>query len=81
MRLLAPLIILGAALAALLLTPAATPILGLAHQAFAGAATLTALLVYLLRMDAGLRHCARRRLARALGDGSRRADRRLHVQV
>jgi aspartyl protease family protein len=49
MRLLAPLIILGAALAALLLTPAATPILGLAHQAFAGAATLTALLVYLLR--------------------------------
>jgi aspartyl protease family protein len=49
MRLLAPLFILGAALAALLLTPAATPILGLPHQAFAGAAALTALLVYLLR--------------------------------
>jgi aspartyl protease family protein len=49
MRLLAPLLILGAALAALLLTPAATPILGLDHQAFAGAAALTALLVYLLR--------------------------------
>jgi aspartyl protease family protein len=49
MRLLAPLLILGAALAALLLTPAGTPILGLAHQAFAGAAALTALLVYLLR--------------------------------
>jgi hypothetical protein len=49
MRLLAPLLILGAALAALLLTPAGTPILGLAHQAFAGAAALTALLAYLLR--------------------------------
>ena len=49
MRLLAPLLILGAALAALVLTPAGTPILGLAHQAFAGAAALTALLVYLLR--------------------------------
>jgi aspartyl protease family protein len=40
---------LGAALATLLLTPAGTPILGLAHQAFAGAAALAALLVYLLR--------------------------------
>ena len=49
MRLLAPLLVLGAALAALLLTPAATPILGLDHQAFAGAAALAALLVYLLR--------------------------------
>jgi aspartyl protease family protein len=49
MRFLAPLLILGAALAALLLTPAGTPILGLDHQAFAGAAALTALLVYLLR--------------------------------
>ena len=49
MRLLAALLILGAALAALLLTPAGTPILGLDHQAFAGAAALTALLVYLLR--------------------------------
>ena len=49
MRHLAPLVILGAALAALLLTPAGTPILGLDHQAFAGAAALAALLVYLLR--------------------------------
>jgi len=49
MRVLAPLLILGAALAALLLTPAGTPILGLDHQAFAGAAALAALLVYLLR--------------------------------
>jgi aspartyl protease family protein len=49
MRYLLPLVILGAALAALLLTPAGTPILGLDHQAFAGAAALAALLVYLLR--------------------------------
>jgi aspartyl protease family protein len=53
MRVLAPLIILGAALAALLLTPAGTPILGLEHQAFAGAAALAALLVYLLRWTRG----------------------------
>ncbi len=53
MRVLAPLLILGAALAALLLTPAGTPILGLEHQAFAGAAALAALLVYLLRWTRG----------------------------
>ena len=53
MRVLAPLLVLGAALAALLLTPAGTPILGLDHQAFAGAAALAALLVYLLRWTRG----------------------------
>jgi aspartyl protease family protein len=48
MRLIAPLVILGAALAALMMTPAGTKILGLDHQAFAGAAALAALLVSIL---------------------------------
>jgi aspartyl protease family protein len=48
MRFLAPLLILGAALAALLVAPAGAPILGLDHQAFVGAAALVALLIWLL---------------------------------
>jgi aspartyl protease family protein len=49
MRLAAPLLILGAALAALLLTPTETRIFGLDHQALAGAAALAALFVFILR--------------------------------
>jgi aspartyl protease family protein len=48
MRFLAPLLILGAALAVLLVAPAGAPILGLDHQAFVGAAALVALLIWLL---------------------------------
>ena len=48
MRLVAPLVVLGAALAALLMTPAESRLLGLDHHAFAGAAALAALLVFLL---------------------------------
>ncbi len=48
MRLLLPLVVLAAALAALLLTPAETRIFALDHQGFAGAAGLVALLTYLL---------------------------------
>ncbi len=48
MRLFAPLIVLGFALAALLTTPAETPLLGLDHRAFAGAAGLVALLAAVL---------------------------------
>ncbi len=48
MRLLAPLLVLGGALAVLLLTPADSRIAGLDHQAFAGAAGLAALLVFVL---------------------------------
>ena len=48
MRLLASLVILGAAFAALLITPVESRLFGLDHQAFAGAAALAALLVFLL---------------------------------
>ncbi|HME86723.1 MAG TPA: TIGR02281 family clan AA aspartic protease [Roseiarcus sp.] len=48
MRLFAPLFILGGAFAALLLTPAGTPIVGLDHQAFAAAAGLAAVLIWFL---------------------------------
>jgi aspartyl protease family protein len=48
MRLLAPLLILGVALAVLMLTPAETRIAGLDNQAFVGAAALVALLVFVL---------------------------------
>jgi aspartyl protease family protein len=48
MRLLAPLLILCGAFAVLLVTPAGTPILGLDHQAFAGAAALAAILIWFL---------------------------------
>jgi len=48
MRLFAPLAILGAALAALVLTPVGTPIFGLDHRQFVGAAALVAFLVYIL---------------------------------
>ena len=48
MRLLAPLLILCGAFGALLVTPPATPILGLDHQAFAGAAALAAILIWFL---------------------------------
>ena len=55
MRLLASLVILGAAFAALLITPVESRLFGLDHQAFAGAAALAALLVFLLAPDAGVR--------------------------
>jgi aspartyl protease family protein len=48
MRFFAPLAILAAMAAALMLTPAETQIVGLDHRAFAAAATLLAMLVYLL---------------------------------
>ena len=48
MRLFAPLLILGAALAVLMLTPAGTRIAGLDHREFAGAAALTSLLVFIV---------------------------------
>jgi aspartyl protease family protein len=48
MRLFAPLLILGAAVAVLLLTPAETRIFSLDHQAFAATAALSALLVSIL---------------------------------
>ena len=53
MSLVAPLLILGAALAALLLTPADAPLFGLDHQEFAGMAMGVALLVtFVARMRA-----------------------------
>jgi aspartyl protease family protein len=48
MRLFAPLAILAAMAAVLVLTPAETQIVGLDHRAFAAAATLLAMLIYLL---------------------------------
>jgi aspartyl protease family protein len=48
MRLFAPLAILGAMAAVLMLTPAKIKIVGLDHGAFAAAATLLAMLIYLL---------------------------------
>ena len=48
MRLVAPLLILAAALVALLVTPERSSLLGLDHQVFAAAAMLVALLVFVL---------------------------------
>ncbi|HKN31576.1 MAG TPA: TIGR02281 family clan AA aspartic protease [Roseiarcus sp.] len=48
MRLFAPLAILAAMAAVIMLTPAETQIAGLDHRALAGAATLLAMLIYLL---------------------------------
>jgi aspartyl protease family protein len=48
MRLVAPLLILGAGLAVLMLTPAEARIFGLDHQAFATSAGMAALLAYIL---------------------------------
>jgi len=48
MRLVLPLAILAVAAVALVTTPARVPIAGLDHSAFAGTATLTALLAYIL---------------------------------
>ena len=48
MRLFAPVGILAATAVVLMLTPAETQIVGLDHRAFAAAATLLAMLIYLL---------------------------------
>lgn len=61
MRLAAPLLILAAAIAALMLTPPETRVFGLDHQALAAAGALAAMLVFILRWTRAAD------LARALG--------------